>query len=454
MPITFIDERDQPFSFDQETNPMKIVEFRAENTRVLKAVRITPDGNVVILGGRNGSGKTTVLDDIELLFAGAGSDKMPAVPIRTGQTSGRTMGKLSNGITLEREWSATGTRLIARDADGKKMPGGPQAIADKFFSAVAFDPLEFADKMEPKKQAEVLRRLVGLDFSELDAKRASLYSEREDGGRDLAKRKGHLATMPEVPGAPDAEVSVAELVQEKDVAEAHNRNNQRVRGAYVAAQEAEQRAHIAVSKARAALEEAERQHAEACANTLTAANAMEALRDKETAPLVDRIKGAEDINRTVRARREREKVASEVERMEADRRSLTAKIEAIDADKAKALASAKWPVDGLGFNSDGVTYQGLPFSQASKAQRYGVSVAIGAMLNPELPVMLIRDASALDEDAMALLAKLAAEKGQQMWIERVGKMDVGAIILEDGEVSGRVVEPGKVEPLKAAEPQS
>jgi energy-coupling factor transporter ATP-binding protein EcfA2 len=428
----------------------KLIEFRAENTRVLKAVRITPDGNMVILGGRNGSGKTTVLDDIELLFAGAGSDKMPAVPIRTGQTSGRTSGKLSNGITLEREWSATGTRLIARDADGKKLPGGPQAVADKFYSSVAFDPLEFADKMEPRRQAEVLRKLVGLDFAELDAKRASIYAEREDGGRDLNRRKGQLATMPEVPGAPDAEVSVAELVQEKDAAEAHNRNNQRVRGAYVAAQEAEQRASIAVSKAKAALEESERQHAEARAKTLTAANAMEALKDKETTPLIERIKGAEDINRTVRARKEREKVATDVDRMESERRALTAKLEAIDAEKAKALAEAKWPVDGLGFSGDGVTYQGLPFAQASKAQRYGVSVAIGAMLNPELPVMLIRDASALDEDAMALLAKLAEEKGQQLWIERVGKNDVGAIILEDGEVAGVVTEPGKVGPIETA----
>jgi hypothetical protein len=431
----------------------KIVEFLAENTRVLKAVRITPDGNVVILGGKNGAGKTTVLDDIELLFAGAGSDKMPAVPIRTGQTSGRTMGKLSNGITLEREWSATGTRLIARDADGKKMPGGPQAIADKFFSAVAFDPLEFADKMEPKKQAEVLRRLVGLDFSELDAKRAQLYSEREDGGRDLAKRKGQLATMPEVPGAPDAEVSASELMAEKEAADATNRANDSVRATATKAFERIAIAKSTLDRLRAQLAQAEQEYNEATDAHGIAARQAQELADVDTAPIITKIKGAEDINRTVRARREHEKVAAEVERMEADRRALTAKIEAIDADKAKALAAAKWPVDGLGFNSDGVTYQGLPFTQASKAQRYGVSIAIGAMLNPELHVMLIRDASALDEDAMALLAKLADEKDQMLWIERVGKMDVGAIILEDGEVSGRVVEPGKVEPIKAAGPQ-
>jgi energy-coupling factor transporter ATP-binding protein EcfA2 len=425
----------------------KIVEFRAENTRVLKAVRITPDGNLIILGGKNGSGKTTVLDDIELLFAGAGSDKMPAVPIRTGQTSGWASGKLSNGITLEREWSATGTRLIARDSDGKKLPGGPQSIADKFYSSVAFDPLEFADKMEPKRQDEVLRKLVGLDFTALDAKRASVYSEREDGGRDLTKRKGQLAGMPDAAGGPDAEVSVSDLMAEKEAADKANSTNASARANLVGI-----KFEITACEGRILSLETQLANERASLTKLatTAAHAevaVAALADVDTSPIVAKIKSADEVNRTVRARRERENVAADVDRMEADRRALTGQIEAIDAQKQTALASAKWPVDGLGFNSDGVTYQGLPFSQASKAQRYGVSIAIGAMLNPELHVMLIRDASALDEDAMALLAKLADEKDQMLWIERVGKNDVGAIILEDGEVAGVVTEPGKVAPV-------
>jgi hypothetical protein len=430
----------------------KLIEFRAENTRVLKAVRIAPDGNIVILGGKNGSGKTTVLDDIELLFAGASSDKMPAVPIRTGQTSGRTSGKLSNGITLEREWSATGTRLIARDADGKKLPGGPQTIADKFYSSVAFDPLEFADKMEPKKQAEVLRKLVGLDFTALDAKRANIYSEREEGGRDLAKRKGQLAGMPVVADASDVEVSVAELMAEKEAADATNRGNDGARASVTKAFERLSISKSTLDRLRAQLAQAEKEHNEATDAHGIAARKAQDLVDVDTAPIVAKIKSADEVNRAVRARRDREKVAADVERMESERRSLTAKLEAIDAEKAKALAEAKWPVDGLGFNGDGVTYKGLPFSQASKAQRYGVSIAIGAMLNPELHVMLIRDASALDEDAMALLAKLADEKDEMLWIERVGKNDVGAIILEDGEVAGVVEEPGKVVPVETAEP--
>jgi hypothetical protein len=425
----------------------KIVEFQAENTRVLKVVRITPDGNMVILGGDNEAGKTTVLDDIELIFGGGKSRKMPEVPIRTGQKSGRTSVKLSNGMTLEREWSATGTRLIVRGEDGKKLPGGPQEIADKFFSLVAFDPLEFADKMDAKKQAEVLRKLVGLDFSELDAKRASLYTERTDVGRDGERAAGQLAGTRVFPDAPQAEVSVAELVREKDVAESHNQKNQKVRDAYAAIKEEERLAAIALDKARAALEEAEKRAADVRAKALDAVSAVEALRDMETAPLIERISGAEEVNRAVRANKDHTAKKTEVEQLRAKYATLTKQIDAIDAQKEKALSGAKWPVEGLGFDGDGVTYKGLPFAQASKAARYKVSIAIGAKLNPELHAMLIRDASLLDKKSMALLAQLADEQDEQLWIERVGAGDVGAIVLEDGEVVGRVSEPGKVEPI-------
>ena len=43
---------------------MKIVELRAENVKKLRAVQIKPDGSLVVIGGQNGAGKTSVLDSI------------------------------------------------------------------------------------------------------------------------------------------------------------------------------------------------------------------------------------------------------------------------------------------------------------------------------------------------------------------------------------------------------
>jgi hypothetical protein len=40
----------------------------------------------------------------------------------------------------------------------------------------------------------------------------------------------------------------------------------------------------------------------------------------------------------------------------------------------------------------------------------------------------------LDEDNMAIVAEMAEAAGAQVWLERVGTGDAGAVIIEDGEV--------------------
>ena len=60
--------------------PMRITEFRAENFKRLKVVSIRPDGNMVEITGRNGSGKTSVLD--ALFVALAGTRHIQREPIR------------------------------------------------------------------------------------------------------------------------------------------------------------------------------------------------------------------------------------------------------------------------------------------------------------------------------------------------------------------------------------
>lgn len=50
---------------------MKIVKLTAENIKRLKAVEITPTGALVEVTGKNGQGKSSVLDAIWWALAGA-----------------------------------------------------------------------------------------------------------------------------------------------------------------------------------------------------------------------------------------------------------------------------------------------------------------------------------------------------------------------------------------------
>ena len=59
-------------------------------------------------------------------------------------------------------------------------------------------------------------------------------------------------------------------------------------------------------------------------------------------------------------------------------------------------------------------------------------------LKPDLRVLLIRDGSLLDEDSLRMVAEMADRADAQVWVERVGDADEGAIIIEDGQVREEV----------------
>ena len=61
---------------------MKILKFSAENFKRISVVEIRPDGNLVQITGKNGSGKTSCLDAIWATLEGA--EHLQSVPIRKG----------------------------------------------------------------------------------------------------------------------------------------------------------------------------------------------------------------------------------------------------------------------------------------------------------------------------------------------------------------------------------
>lgn len=410
---------------------LHVVELQAENVMRLKAIRIIPDDKVVILGGENEQGKSTVLRCIEMAISGAKA--IPDVPIRKGERKAKIVVDLGE-IVIERTFDSKGTKLVVRNADGVQQTS-PQSILDKLYSKVAFDPLAFSTQ-KPAEQLATLKRIVGLDFAAEDNRRKKLYDDRTGVGRRIDDAEVRFAQFPtSLVDAPDAEVSVAELLKEKAAADTENAKHEKVRQALAVAQAARDAALAAEQAAAKALAEAQGRLARAEEDLEFANVAVADLPpDEDTALIIAAITGAEDANRKARAKQERAKVAADLKKLEEEKQRLTDEIASIDADKTARMAAAKWPIPGLGFSEDGVTLDGLPFEQASKAQRMKASLAIGMEQNPQLRVLLLQDASLLDKASMAVVHQFADDNNMQIWIERVGDGDQGAIIIEDGEV--------------------
>jgi len=87
----------------------------------------------------------------------------------------------------------------------------------------------------------------------------------------------------------------------------------------------------------------------------------------------------------------------------------------------------------LAFADDGLTFDGLPFAQASYAQQLRVAVAMGLAVNPALKVLLIKHGNALDQTSLTLLTELAQDAGAQVWLEKVAEAADGvSVFIEDG----------------------
>ena len=397
---------------------MKIVRLTAENVKRLKAVEITPDGNVQVITGRNAQGKTSVLDAIWLALGGGAAGRETTRPIRDGEDKASVTLDLGD-LVVVRTWAGDKTTLTVKSADGAKY-GSPQGVLDALVGRLSFDPLEFT-RLAPREQVAALLDLVDLDvdLEDLARRRQVAYDTRAEIGRQ-GKAIGEIPAA--IPGAPSAEVSASDLIAEIRDAEA------------LALRQADEVAAAEIADAKVEEIRAELANWEA---TLKSRNA----KVRTHAPVPDiaameaSLRAVEQTNRDVRHNATVAQAKARKAALTADYQAQTATIETIDATKAAALAGAKFPVDGLGFDDSGVTYQGVPFSQASSAEQIRVSLAMAMSLNPKLRVIRILDGSLLDADNLALIGEMAKDQDYQVWIERVGDTSSVGVVIEDGAVA-------------------
>lgn len=396
---------------------MKIVSLTAENVKRLKAVHIEPDGTLQVISGRNAQGKSSVLDAIWLALGGGAAQRETAKPIRDGEETASVTLDLGD-IKVERTWKGGKTALTVTSAEGAKF-SSPQSMLDALVGRLSFDPLAFT-RLDAKSQLAALLDLVDLDvdLDEIAAERQRLYDERTEIGRQGKA----LGDVPEVDESlPTEERSATELLSKIRQAQEDN----------AARTEAERGVRIAADKV--AELEAE------LANWQTTLKGRQATVKAlppatDTAALESDLANVEANNVAIRANNAARERATVKKSLTADYNARTAEIDALDKSKADALAKAEFPIEGLGFTEDGVTYQGVPFSQASSAEQIQVSLAMAMALNPKLRVLRIMDGSLLDSDAMKVIADMAAKHDYQVWVERVADSSGVGVVIEDGEV--------------------
>lgn len=422
---------------------MRIIELSVENFKKISAVRINPDGTVVTISGRNGAGKSSILDAV--VSAMAGAKHAPDMPIRRGAEEARIVLETED-LRVTRRWMPRHKLVVEQKrGDGWGPPElEPQSILDKLFGAgLGFDPGAFS-RMKPKEQAALLRQVTGLDTREIDARRQEIFKRRTDVNREAEQLKAQRAaiSIPPDPGDVGEERDLAAIAGQRAECERIRAENVRACESLVRATQNLERLRDDVRQLEAKLERA---RAVVAANERDVASieaAVAVLVDPDTTVVDRAIAEAKEHNAQVR---QQQRLAHEFRRQtdayakatkacdakEAFAKALTEELAAIDREKADMLAAAVMPVAGLSISeNDEVMLNGVPIDGASQAEKIRLGLAIGVALNPKFRVLLCHDASLLDEDSMRLVGEFAEANDCQVFLERVGRE--GTIVVEDG----------------------
>lgn len=415
---------------------MKIIALQAENVKKIVVVEIRPDGNLVQITGKNGHGKTSVLDSI--FWALAGASNIQAVPIRKGAKTAKIRLDLGE-IIVTRKFKAgkhggATSSLLVESKDGATFQS-PQKMLDDLFGALSFDPLAFS-RMSPREQFDTLKKFApGVNFDHIEEMNKAEFERRATLNRQAKDAMSRAEGIELPPGVPHKLVDEMKLVEELEEAGKHNGEIEarKVRRTVAASD---------LKKIRDEIEDLQEQ-AETLEKRIKKAPKLPEPIDVEQ--LRESIVSAKADNMAFNDAKSKKAYEKEAYDAEEKAQKLTDSMAEREEEKQKAIASAKLPVKGITFGVGEVLMDGVPFNQASDAEQLRASIGIAMSLNPKLRVIRVRDGSLMDEESMKLLAKMADEADCQVWVERVDGSGKVGFVLEDGSLKKHTLQLGEVD---------
>ena len=403
---------------------VRITSLELENVKKVKAVALEPAAaGLTVIGGRNGQGKTSVLDAIA--WALGGERFRPAAAKREGSVLDPVLRvTLSNGLTVIRKGPKSA--LTVTDETGKRSG---QQLLNSFIEALALDLPRFLGATD-KERADILLQLLGIQdqLDALDREEKSRYDTRLQTGRDRDQARHHADSLPWYDGVPAEPVSVTDLTRELRQAQAVNAENaeKRRKAETLRAQLAETENQIRALKAvRTGIETDLRRAEEDAAG----------LRDRDENGILEKIQAADEINSRVRTNAARTEADQRAEALAEQYDALTGEIEDIRARRSALLEGSDMPLAGLSVADGVLHFNGQPWSCMSSAEQMRAATAIVGRLKPECRFVLVDRLETMDTETLREFGAWAAERGLQVIGTRVSTGSECTVIIEDGEVA-------------------
>ncbi len=427
---------------------MKITYLEIENIKGISYIEIKP-GSITRIHGANGSGKSSIIDAVTCVFDG-GSDPgwlrkgadVGFVRFQISDDRGNLVATATKTVT-RKEDGAIKSELSILDPHGVSLPA-PQTFVKKLGESWAVDPskilsvdtstaagrkslmayllnvmpISFStadmlatgvpDPVVPKaatatlddltkarKYVEEMRKKTGVEAREAEASvnalRGSLPKEGDkfDWTAKLAALQADRNALVAREGREKGEIEHAAGVEGRGIEQDYGAKEAALREEFNAKLDA-----LREEKSKAL--EALTATARAAMAEVTTVLAPE--HDRITSELATAREKSEQQQRSAGVRASLETFGARVREKNAQYDALTRTLEKLDALKKTKMDNL--PVEGLGFDGDTVTVDGVEWHHVNTARRAMVAAQIASLRAGDLPFMVVDDAEHLDPDTM------------------------------------------------------
>lgn len=213
---------------------MKLTKIKIKNLFGIKEYEA--DGQSVELSGRNGAGKTSVIDAIRLALTNR-SDREYIV--RDGETEGEILIETDNGLRIDRKIRTNQADYKSVKKDGHEV-GSPETFLKDIFTPLQLSPVEFM-AMDRKKQNAIILDMIDYPWDmnkirewfgeipswvsydqnilqvlhDIQSENGEYFQSRQDINRDIRNKRAFIEDIADaIPAGYDAEKWETENVGE------------------------------------------------------------------------------------------------------------------------------------------------------------------------------------------------------------------------------------------------
>lgn len=423
---------------------MKIENIIIKNFKNVSQIEVSFDSNITYLVGRNGSGKSSIID--ALLVAFKGKNALPKSNrwqmIKNGSEKSVIIAKLTdqdNEIKITRKITDKNVYLEIESSDGKKLG---QDFLNEIFNDFTISPKAFAKK-SPQEQA----LLLGIDTSEFDGKIKKIYDERTLVGREKSKLQGAVDNYGNIVKV--EEVKLTDLFQEKDEIRAYNEEQEKAKEFKQGLEKLidENLKDITnenseIKKLEQKIKECKERQKESEQRIQTYNKEIEEnikiLPLKSFDEIDKKIEDAESTNQKAKVYEQYKKDNDALQEKTKEYTHLTNNIKQIETAKKEYVKDSKLPFSDMTIDEEGgLKIKNKPFNDNffSTGEIWKIAVQLLIAMDPKLKIVFVNEANLLDEENLEIIKGLT-DKGYHFVFELVGskKVDGNCILLKESEV--------------------